>query len=208
MSTEIPAFVPILAALIGAAAALLGTSLSFGRDWYVQRLKDGEQRTFVAMRLAAELEDFAMRCVLAGSDYGEPQYQDHGQEEYVPRYSTPDFKIDYSAYEWRLLPKDLLMRILELPHLTQRAHVYLEGQSEFVADPPYYEEFYIERSLKFGRLGLRALDLAHDLRIRHGSAPNIPLLDPEDEYDIREHLQDIIDDVLKSKSVASSYAVA
>jgi hypothetical protein len=208
MSTEIPASVPILAALIGAAAALLVTGLSFGRDWYGQRLKDGEQRTFIAIRLAAELEDFAMRCVLAGSDHGEPQHQDHGQGEYAPRHNTPDFKIDYSAYEWRLVPKDLLMRILELPHLTQRAHVYLEGVSEFIADPPYYEEFYVERSLKFGRLGLRAVDLACDLRVRHGATPSIPSLDPEDEYDIQEHLESIIEDVLKSKRVASTYEAA
>jgi hypothetical protein len=208
MTTEIPASVPILAALIGAAAALLGTGLSFGRDWYGQRLKDGEQRTFVAMRLAAELEDFAMRCVLAASDHGEPKDQDHGQEEYAPRYSTPDFKLDYSAYEWRLVPKDLLMRILEFPHLAQRAYMYLEGVSEFVADPPYYEEFYVERSLKFGRLGLRALALACDLRVRHGATPSIPPLDPEDDYDIREHLQSIIDGVLKSKRVATAYEAA
>lgn len=196
---EIPASVPIIAAMIGAGAALLGTALSFGRDWFVQRLKDGEQRTFVAIRLAAELEDFANRCALAGSDHGEPQVQAHGQEEYIPRYSTPDFVIDYSSYEWRLIPKDLLLRILEVPHLVRRAHAYLDGVNEFVAGPPYYEEFYNERSLRFGNLGLAALKLAQDLRIRHGATPFISPLEPDDEYDLEFHLQQIVNDVLRTK---------
>lgn len=199
MSSEIPASVPLLAAAIGAAAALLGTALSFGRDWYGQRLKDGEQRTFVAMRLAADLEDFAIRCALAAGDRGEPEIQAHGQEEYVPRHSTPDFTLDYSAYEWRLVPKDLLMRVLELPHLAQRAHAFLDGVSEFVAGPPYYEEFFQERSLRFGRLGLRSLDLARDLRTRHGAPPSLSTLDPDDDYDIRNHLESILSEVEKSR---------
>ena len=116
---EVPVYISIIAASIGAGAALLGVALSFGRDWFVQNLKDGEQRTFVAIRLAAELEDFATRCALAASDHGEPQIQSYGQEEYVPRYNTPEFKIDYSGYEWRLIPKDLLLRILEMPFLVQ-----------------------------------------------------------------------------------------
>lgn len=199
MLSEASAATPLLAAAIGAAAALLGTGLSFGRDWYVQRLKDGEQRTFVALRLAADLEDFAIRCALAAGDHGEPEIKSHGQEQYVARHSTPDFKFDYSAYEWRLVPKDLLMRILELPHLVQRAHAYLDGVSEFVADPPFYEEFFQARSLRFGRLGLRALDLARDLRTRHGASPSISPLDPDDDYDLRDHLENILGDVQKSQ---------
>lgn len=200
--SDIPASVPILAASIGAGAALLGTALSFGRDWFVQRLKDGEQRTFVAIRLAAELEDFATRCALAASDHGEPQIQLHGQEEYVPRYSTPEFKLDYSGYEWRLIPKDLLLRILEMPFLVSRAHAYLDEVYEFVAGPPDYEEFYSERSLRFGRLGSAALKLAQDLRVRHGATPIISSIEPDDDYDLESHLLEIVSDVLKSKRSA------
>ncbi|WP_150430001.1 hypothetical protein [Dechloromonas sp. CZR5] len=107
--TEVPVSVPIIAATIGAGAALLGTALSFGRDWFVQRLKDGQQRTFVAIRLAAELEDFA----------------------------------------------------------------------------------------------IAALKLAQDLRVRHGATPYISSIDPDDEYDVESHLNDIVSDVLKSKSPAA-----
>ncbi len=200
---EIPASVPIIAAVIGAGAALLGTALSFGRDWFVQRLKDGEQRTFVAIRLAAEFEDFAIRCALAAGDHGEPQIQSHGQEEYIARYSTPKFEIIYSEYEWRLIPKDLLLRVLEMPHLVQRAHTSIAWVSEFCADPPFYEAYYSERSLKFGHLGLAALKLAQDLRVRHGATPVIASIDPDDSYDLESHLDEIIADVSKSKHAAS-----
>ncbi len=199
---EVPVSVPIIAATIGAGAALLGTAVSFGRDWFVQKLKDGEQRTFVAIRLAAELEDFATRCALAASDHGEPEIQSHGQEEYVPRYSTPEFKLDYSGYEWRLVPRDLLQRTLEMPYLVSRAHAQLDAVNEFVAGPPYYEEFYAERSLRFGRLGFAALKLAQDLRVRHGATALIRSVDPDDQYDLELHLREIVDDVLKSKLYA------
>ncbi len=202
--SEDTAFVPIIAATIGATAALLGAALSFGRDFFVQRLKDGEQRTFVAIRLAADLEDFSARCALAGSDHGEPQIQSHGQEEYISRHCTPEFEIDYSAYEWRLIPKDLLLRVLELPHLVHRAHAYLDGVTEYIAGPPYYEEFYIERSVRFGRLGLVALKLARDLRVRHGAPPVISSIDPDDEYDVEFHLREIVSDTLKSKRAADN----
>lgn len=147
MTIDIPVSVPIVSASIGAASALIGVALSFGRDWFVQKLKDGQQRTFVALRLAAELEDFALRCAQAASDHGLPVVQSHGQETYASRYPTPALTIDYAGYEWRLLPKDLLMRVLELPHMVQRAHLILDEVNEYVATPPFYDEYYSERSL-------------------------------------------------------------
>lgn len=202
MVPDAPASTPLSAAAIGAAAALLGTGLSFGRDWYSQRLKDGEQRIFVALRLAADLEDFAIRCSLAAADHGEPETQAHGEDEFIARYVTPEFKLDYSAYEWRLIQKDLLMRVLELPHLTQRVHAYLADVSEFMAYPPLYEDFYQARSLRFCRLGLLAFDLAQDLRIRHGAPPSMELLDPEDDCDIRDVSRR---DTIRCEEISSSY---
>lgn len=199
MPSEIPSSVPILAAAIGAGAALLGTGLSFGRDWFSQRLKDGQQRTFVALRIAAELDDFAISCALAASDQGEPQIEQHGQEEYRPRHKAPTFTLDYSAYDWRLLPKDLLMRVLEMPHLTKQAHAHLEGVSEFLANPPYYEEFFQNRSLSFGRLGLRALQIAKDLRHREGAVPDMPRLDAESDYDVHAELNWAVEKALEAK---------
>ncbi len=89
-----------------------------------------------------------------------------------------------------------------MPFLVSRAHAYLEEVNEFVAGPPDYEEFYSERSLKFGRLGVASLKLAQDLRVRHGAAPSISSFDPEDEYDLELHLQQIVSDVLRSKQAA------
>lgn len=199
MDIDVPASVPVISASIGAASALIGVALSFGRDWFVQKLKDGQQRTFVALRLAAELEDFAVRCAQAASDHGEPEVQSHGQEEYVPRYPTPELTIDYTGYEWRLIPKDLLMRVLELPHMVQRAHLILADVNEYIADPPHYEEYYSERSLRFGQLGIRALEVARDLRVRHGAPASIPSIDSEDTYDIENHLHQVVFDVKKSR---------
>ncbi|HJV27857.1 MAG TPA: hypothetical protein VJ673_19400 [Aromatoleum sp.] len=204
MDIDVPASVPLISASIGAISALVGVALSFGRDWFVQKLKDGQQRIFVALRLAAELEDFAARCAQAASDYGEPEMQSHGQEEYIPRYPTPELTIDYAGYEWRLIPKDLLMRILELPHMVQRAHLILAEVNEHVAGPPYYEEYYSERSLRFGQLGIRALEVARDLRVRHGAPASIPSIDPEDAYDITNHLHQIVFDVKKSRRASES----
>lgn len=204
MASEIPAYVPILAAVIGAVAALLGTAMSFGRDWYGQKLKDGQQRTFVALRIAAELDDFAIRCALVGEDHGTPEVQQHGQEEHVPEYQPPKFQLDYSSYDWRLLPKDLLMRVLELPHLTKRAHAYLVAVNEHTSDPPFHKEYYNERSLQFGRLGLKAAAAARDLRLRVGAPPDMAQLDPDDTYDVCSHLQEIVNDVLKSKQAAAT----
>ena len=199
MTSEIPSSVTILAAAIGAGVALLGHGLSFGRDWFSQRLKDGQQRTFVALRIAAELDYFAINCALAASDHGEPQMEQHGQEEYRSRYKTPTFTLDYSAYDWRLLPKDLLMRVLEMPHLTKQAHANLDGVSEFLAHPPYYEEFFQTRSLNFGRLGLRALQIAKDLRHRVGAVPDMPSLDPESDYDVHAELNWAVKKALEAK---------
>lgn len=195
--------VSILSASIGAVSALIGVALSFGRDWYVQKLKDGEQRTFVALRLAAELEDFAMRCAQTASDHGEPVLQAHGQEEYVSRYPAPELMIDYAGYEWRLISKDLLMRVLELPHLVRRAHLILDDVREHAADPPFYGEYYSERSLRFGQLGIRALKVAQDLRVREGASASISSIDAEDDYDLEGHLRDIVFDVKKSRRFSS-----
>ena len=154
------------------------------------------------------MEDFAVRCALAGADHGVYQRSESGEDKLIAKHSTPELKLNYEAFEWRLLPKDLLLRVLELPHLTRQAHSYLEAVSDEIAMPPDFEEFYFERSSRFSRLGLRALDLARDLRLRYGASAVIAPLDPEDDYDLREHLQLILEDTSKYKRRRSEQADA
>lgn len=138
---------------------VIGASLTLGKDWFLQHRKDRRDLVYLAAQVATKLERFTADCYPVAFDDGEDD--EHG----LTRTSTEKPRIDVQgmAVEWRLLPSDLLLNILDLPYQIELAD---EGISmRFDHDnPPDFSLAFEERQHQYATLGLKAAAYATELR--------------------------------------------
>lgn len=128
----------------------------------MKRLTEDKQQKellYIITELVFHLERFAEHCVRVSSD---TVYEDR---DGISRFSVvpEDLSLtDITGY-WRVLPRQLMYRIRELPVLQNGADRAVSSAAEHDAPPDYSETFY-ERRYQYAWLGLKTIILSRRLR--------------------------------------------
>lgn len=138
---------------------VIGASLALGKDWLMQHKKDRRDLVYLAAQVATKLERFTTDCYRVAVDDGEDD--PHG----LTRTSTvtPRLEVQGMAVEWRVLPSDLLLNILDLPYQIELADESIEMEFEH-DNPPDFSFAFAERQYQYAELGLKAAEYARELR--------------------------------------------
>jgi len=107
---------------------------------------------------------------------------------------TPDLILPEDV-DWRAIDTDLMYRILGMPNEIAVADQCISFVGSEISAPPDHSEYFWERSIRYGRLGLSAQKLADDLRARHG----IPFQELKD-WNPREKLELRLSKIEKQKA--------
>lgn len=129
---------------------------------YEQRIiddKNEKELLFIATEMVFHLERFAELCVKVATDTG---YEDSSG---ITRYSVrpEDLSLTDISGDWRVLPRQLMYRIRELPVLQNSADRAISVAEEH-DDPPDYDDTFYARRYQYTRLGLKAIILARRVR--------------------------------------------
>lgn len=121
--------------------------------------KKEKELLFIATELVFHLERFAEQCVRVATDAG---YEDGGG---VTRFSVVPGDLSFTDItgDWRVLPRQLMYRIRELPVLQNSADRAIRSAAEH-DDPPDYSDTYDERRYQYTWLGLKTIILARRVR--------------------------------------------
>ena len=182
--------------LLTALVTTIGTAIVsyFGHRLTVRRDSDAERERharYLAIRVVCTLDPFASGCADVAGDDGIPTPPEGEYEAGVaiPRLVLPD------DVDWRSVDPELMYRILGLPSEIAVADQSISFVGSEISSPPDHYEYFSERSIKYGRLGLTALKLADDLRKRYG----IPARDYGD-WNPRESLETRLAKIEKDKA--------
>jgi hypothetical protein len=118
---------------------------------------------YLAIRVVCALDTFVNGC-------GDVVYDDGmlgNEHETVPREPTPTLNFPDDV-DWKTVDPDLMYRALSLPNEIASADQAIDWVLWQIATSPDHEDFFTERVLRYGQLGLSALKLADDLRARYG----------------------------------------
>ncbi|MFE0014126.1 hypothetical protein ACFWXH_04720 [Mesorhizobium sp. NPDC059054] len=118
--------------------------------------------SYVAIRVVCALDNFVNGCIDVVHDDGM-----NGNDGYTePREAAPNL-IFPNDVDWKSIDAEQMYRALSLPNEIASADQAIAWVADQVASPPDYDEFFTERILRYGQLGLSALKLADDLRVRY-----------------------------------------
>ncbi|MBU9809438.1 hypothetical protein J1785_06730 [Rahnella sp. SL6] len=129
---------------------------------YEQKITDDKNEKellFIATELVFHLEWFADLCVKVATDTG---YEDSSG---ITRFSVRPEVLSLTdiSGDWRVLPRQLMYRIRELPVLqnsTDRA-ISIAEEHDY---PPDYDDTFYARRYQYTRLGLKTIILARRVR--------------------------------------------
>lgn len=163
-----------IAAIIGASAGIFGTLLGNSfvaiKEWLVNHKKEERDSSYLAILVVSHLDRFANGCMHVAHDDGTEYGRPAGNGEYhrvtvsAPKFLPLDIKV-----EWKVLPKDLMYDILQIPDKREHIENRIAGVWEFDG-PPDYSEFFWARQRDYAELGLHVSAVAKRLR-KHAGMP-------------------------------------
>jgi hypothetical protein len=154
----------IISAVAGLAGVGTGALLTYLKDKRAERIKDQRDASYLAILVVTHLDRFVSGCLHVAYDDGTSEGQPAGGDGYYrttvepPEFAPLDIKV-----EWRVLPRQLMYDILEIPAKVEHLQNQLAGVMEF-DDPPNYGEFFWRRRRDYAKLGLKVSAVAKRLR--------------------------------------------
>lgn len=161
-----------IAAIIGAGAGIFGTLLGNSfvaiKEWLANRKREEKDSSYLAILVVSHLDRFANGCMSVALDDGTRHGLPAASGEYyqttvpAPEFLPLDIKV-----EWKVLPKDLMYDILQIPDKREHIENRIAGIWDF-DDPPDYGEFFWARQRDYAELGLHVSAVAKRLRTHAG----------------------------------------
>ncbi|MFT3955738.1 MAG: hypothetical protein QM722_15530 [Piscinibacter sp.] len=155
----------IISAVSGLVGVGTGALLTFLKDKRAERIKDERDSSYLAILVVSHLDRFANGCMGVafddGTSEGRPAGADgiyHQATVKAPEFTPLDIKV-----EWKVLPRQLMYDILQIPDKQDHLNNQLAGVSEF-DDPPEYTEYFWRRRRDYAELGLQVSAVAKRLR--------------------------------------------
>lgn len=187
----------IISALSGLAGVGIGAYLTYLREQHNAKIKDERDGSYLAILVSSHLDRFANGCLDCalddGTEYGRPA---GGDGRYQTTVATPQSNLLEINVEWRVLPKDLMYDILQIPDKRERINNQLASIAEH--DVPYDgSEYFWVRRRDYAELGLHTSALAKRLR-KHAGLPIEEVLPGEWNRDVS--LQEVIIDIDKRRA--------
>lgn len=155
----------IISAIAGITGVILGNSFVAIKEWVTNRKHDERNSAYLAILVVSHLDRFANGCLHAALDDGSREGRPAGNNgEYRQTTVTPPefLPLDIEV-EWKVLPKDLMYEILQIPDKREHIENRIAGIWEF-DDPPDYGEFFWARQRDYAELGLHVSAVAKKLR--------------------------------------------
>src|SRR4030088_1896262 len=121
-----------VSAIISAASGLcgvgIGSFLTYLKDKRAERIKDDRDGSYLAIIVVSHLDRFANACMGVahddGMEYGAPAGKDGTYQATV---TAPEFKPLDIDVEWKVLPKDLMYDILQIPDKREHIQNHVAG---------------------------------------------------------------------------------
>lgn len=135
--------------------SLITTIVPFAQD-YINKKKTAH---YLAIRIVITLRQYLYKCWLVTKDDG----LNHGQRDadgfLSPQVDDPDPIAYPEDIDWRTIDSKLAYNLLELKPRIESAKRSISAAYEYQADPPDFEEAFIERWLQYSLIGLDVISL-------------------------------------------------
>ena len=163
----------VITGVIGIAGVLAGSLITVVQAAVGAWVKRRKEAAYLAILVVAHLDRLAASCLYValddGSEYGRPAGEQG--EEYRATTSAPEFKPLEINVDWKVLPRDLMYAILELPGKRERIQNRLAGIEEYASDYPDHTEWFWSRRRAYAELGLEVSAIVKRLQ-DHASMPS------------------------------------
>ncbi len=155
---------------------------------------------YLAILVVSHLDSFANGSLHVALDDGTWEGRPAGNngEYYSTTVKPPEFLPLDIKVEWKVLPRDLMYDILQIPDKREHIESRIAGIWEF-DDPPDYCEFFWARQRDYAELGLHVSAVAKKLR-NHAKMPIEE--SPPGEWNREVAFQEVID---KADSERAAY---
>lgn len=187
----------MLAAIFGLVGVLIGSTLTWIKDYLSEKRKMAKEANYLAIRVACILNKYAEDCANVVYDDGFCEGQRNSDGCLEPQVALPPHPKYPEDVDWKSIESQLMYKLLSFPDEAYRADRTISASSDH-SDPPDYEDFFTERHYQYSCLGLRSLHLerllklAHRIEINHTRDSNLEAKLKSVKKEIEKNRRDLI----------------
>ena len=178
-------------ALYGLFGVVLGAVLTLASELLKDYKSRKKRAEYLAIRISCAFDRYVDQCVAVANDGGVED------QEGCTITQEPDPEIDIQSFDvdWQSLPATLMYQILSFPNLMEEAKQSISSVAFYVAGPPDYFEAIEERQYQYATLGVKAGDIAKELREKY----NLPVRNYE-FWDPIESMKKTIKEIIEQRN--------
>ncbi|QKN14339.1 hypothetical protein HR059_07625 [Sinorhizobium meliloti WSM1022] len=174
------------------AAGIILFLLNWLREWLTAKWERHSEAEVLAFSLVTQLDRLISDCSDVVND---PLTEDRETGETEATVSTPSISFA-DDLPWTVFDKRLQYRIRALPNKIDAAARSCAHIGEYGEGPPYYNDYFDERELRFAWIGLEACLLTKELSDKYG----VEILD-RGEWEPEEDFRNRIDRIEKQRAI-------
>lgn len=152
-------------AWIGFCGVLIGAFVALSKDIWLERRNRAKNAHYLAIRVVTLLDPFIEGCAAVASDDGLCEGYRNADDCLEPQVPEPTFDLHGLDVDWKSIPADFSYKILNLPRLASKTTDRVNDA--FSWDSPPLDQSMEYRREQYAALGLKAADIASDLRKRY-----------------------------------------
>ncbi len=145
---------------------LVGVGITWVRDALSQRTTRRRNAHYLALRVVCLLDRYIEDCAKVADDDGSSPNQQNEKGDSHPMTDLPAAPAFPADVDWKSIDQRVAYRLVSMDNEATRANWIISGAAEN-AFPPDFAELFEERRYQYAHLGLRALDIARELRTEY-----------------------------------------
>ncbi|MDR6372334.1 hypothetical protein J2795_003007 [Chryseobacterium bernardetii] len=154
-------------AIFGLIGVLIGSGISWLQSYWTAKRETAKSARYLAIRLVCILDKYMEDCASVVKDDGLFEGQRSSEGCLVPQVKSPPIPKYPEDIDWKSIDHNLMFDLLSFPSEIEDGNRMIR-ESDNIAFPPDYQEWFDERKFYYCRFGLIAFKMSNDLANKYG----------------------------------------
>lgn len=173
-------------AIIGLVGVLIGSGITLFHSYWTRKQDEAKNARYLAIRCVCVLDKFVEDCMDVIKDDG-LSFGERNKDGYLePQVIAPGPPIYPNDVDWRSVDQEIMYKLISFPSEVEAGDRMIEFTKN-IANPPNFEEWFLERNFYYCNFGMHAYNLSNELANKYGIKKKVynnwnPELDFQNEF--------------------------
>ena len=154
-------------AIFGLIGVIIGSGITWLQTYLIKKRDEAKNARYLAIRCVCVLDKFVEDCMEVIKDDG-LSFGERNKDGYLePQVIAPGPPVFPNDVDWRSVDQEIMHKLISFPSEVEAGDRMIEFTKN-IANPPNFEEWFLERKFYYCTFGNHAYNLSNELTNKYG----------------------------------------